>query len=530
MKNAATQILNLALLVSAFGVAGACSSGLGESESTGATQDKIIYGTDDRKEIGQLTDPRQIAWAKATGVLFDDTDVNCSGTTCTLTTRPYGDSQGGVYIPACSGERFVGQPQGGHCTAFLIGPDLAVSAGHCYDASIYYCAHRPLVFGFQVNASGQATTTVPSKDVYHCASVVAQVVTRDSLTGLGDVDFTIFKLDRPVTGRTPLAIRRTGMVADTSELAVIGSPLGLPMKYAGNAFPRINLPENTKFAVNLDASAGDSGAPVINVATGQVEGIVSSGPGVEWTYEPLPDGGTCFRSVVCDNVTGCANQAAWIHANRISSVVEVLEGRSCYDGIKNAQESDVDCGGPTCKGCVLGKACNQTSDCLKLPDWDCRKFVCGAAHQCVADYGACECATDADCNDGIACTVDSCQTGNYTCFHDATACPPPCTEANAIDMGTAANVVTVRNDACLRVRDSYPFWWGQRTMQLMSWDNGTYPVPFTWTNTCSGSSGSGTFTTNWQKQLLNTTSSACATLIDLNGSGSGNVSLVYYAN
>jgi hypothetical protein len=65
-------------------------------------------------------------------------------------------------------------------------------------------------------------------------------------------------------------------------------------------------------------------------------------------------------------------------------------------------------------------------------------------------------------------------------------------------------------------------------MMLQTNAPGTYPVPFTWTNSCAGSSGTGTFTGNWQKQFLNPTNAACATLIDLQGSGSGGASLWYF--
>lgn len=109
----------------------------------------------------------------------------------------------------------------------------------------------------------------------------------------------------------------------------------------------------------------------------------------------------------------------------------------------------------------------------------------------------------------------------------ATPTTPTCTESTAIDLGAPANAVTVVNNACVRVRDGYPFWWGTRTMQLQDMSPGTYPVPFTWSNTCGGGAGTGTFTSDWQTMLLSPTSSSCATLIQLQGSGSGTVMLRY---
>ena len=36
---------------------------------------------------------------------------------------------------------------------------------------------------------------------------------------------------------------------------------------------------------------------------------------------------------------------------------------SCSDGVKNGDETDVDCGGSRCALCVAGKACGTVSDC-----------------------------------------------------------------------------------------------------------------------------------------------------------------------
>lgn len=65
-------------------------------------------------------------------------------------------------------------------------------------------------------------------------------------------------------------------------------------------------------------------------------------------------------------------------------------------------------------------------------------------------------------------------------------------------------------------------------MDFHTTGSGTYPVPFTWESTCTGAGGSGLFTGDWQSQVFGPTSSACATLIELGGGGSGTVSVLYY--
>ncbi len=104
-----------------------------------------------------------------------------------------------------------------------------------------------------------------------------------------------------------------------------------------------------------------------------------------------------------------------------------------------------------------------------------------------------------------------------------------CTESTAIDIGAPANAVTVSTNACLRVRDGFPFWWGtNRTMLLQNMSPGNYPVPFTWSNACSGGAGNGTYTADWQSKSLAPTSSNCAVLIQLQGSASGHITLRYF--
>ena len=48
--------------------------------------------------------------------------------------------------------------------------------------------------------------------------------------------------------------------------------------------------------------------------------------------------------------------------------------QSCGDGIKNQDETDIDCGGITCPKCGDTKGCNQSSDCIS---GFCNNHICG---------------------------------------------------------------------------------------------------------------------------------------------------------
>jgi hypothetical protein len=77
----------------------------------------------------------------------------------------------------------------------------------------------------------------------------------------------------------------------------------------------------------------------------------------------------------------------------------------CSDGVKDADETDVDCGGATCAPCVDGKMC--------LANHDCVDGVCNASHVCAApscmDAVQNGTETDVDCG-GNTCPV--CPTGD----------------------------------------------------------------------------------------------------------------------
>jgi V8-like Glu-specific endopeptidase len=69
-----------------------------------------------------------------------------------------------------------------------------------------------------------------------------------------------------------------GMASADQEVFVIGHPVGLPLKYAGNAKITDNSP-STYFSANLDTFGGNSGSPVFSMVDGKhiVEGILVRG-------------------------------------------------------------------------------------------------------------------------------------------------------------------------------------------------------------------------------------------------------------
>ncbi len=111
----------------------------------------------------------------------------------------------------------------------------------------------------------------------------------------------------------------------------------------------------------------------------------------------------------------------------------------CANNQKDANETDVDCGGSSgCTACEAGKACNENSDCQ--PGLACINNVCGVdtctngqkdANEsdvdCGANSGCKRCTTDQHCSSN-----DDCE--SFTCSADGLCVPGACTSAAANDI------------------------------------------------------------------------------------------------
>jgi hypothetical protein len=78
------------------------------------------------------------------------------------------------------------------------------------------------------------------------------------------------------------------------------------------------------------------------------------------------------------------------------------------------------------------------------------------------------------------------------------------------------------------VKDAYDGWWDSHNLTLQAGTGDSFPIPHLWINSGSGSSGEGEFTGEWQEYFLGPVSEDCATLVQLQGEGGGNVKLTCF--
>jgi len=229
----------------------------------------VIYGEDNRRDLfDSENNPRLVELARSTAIVVRKSDITAteSGDRFKLPTETFGESQN-----LCKDEPFYDQPTPGFCSAFLVGEDIMVTAGHCITSQTA-CEGTGFVFDFGYDFQGKDLSTVDAQDVVYCKSLIA----RDQEGGLGK-DFAVVKLDHPVVGREALKLRRNGDLSAGAGVAVIGHPSGLPTKITDSAKVRTNAADLPYFVTNLDTYGGNSGSAVFNTKTWEVEGILVRG-------------------------------------------------------------------------------------------------------------------------------------------------------------------------------------------------------------------------------------------------------------
>ncbi|MFT3772226.1 MAG: fibrinogen-like YCDxxxxGGGW domain-containing protein [Minicystis sp.] len=169
---------------------------------------------------------------------------------------------------------------------------------------------------------------------------------------------------------------------------------------------------------------------------------------------PMPST-VCKTSTCTDNACGTTNAAVGTPCNDDDGVVCDGNGACvaahCTDGVRDADETDVDCGGATCdaqgKTCAPGQTCGVAADCTSPTPCagttytsasTCTGNVCTAGtpvdcatsgEVCNAAGGCVQCNVDAECstctdgaNDSAATAVGTCNAGSCTGETTTTSC------------------------------------------------------------------------------------------------------------
>ncbi|MGD9108961.1 MAG: serine protease [Gammaproteobacteria bacterium] len=179
---------------------------------------------------------------------------------------------------------FKGQKVPAFGTAFFGSKNCIITAGHCIitdEQKAFYYKKVYFVVGFVQNQDGTTCEIFPKKDVYTLKRIVerkCEYVQRDEDDPPWDKDWAVVELNKE-TDRKVLK-RSTNLPKKNTALCVIGHPCGLPMKVdqGGRVKKEMNDESNPyRFFANTNTFGGNSGSPVINQVTLEVEGILISG-------------------------------------------------------------------------------------------------------------------------------------------------------------------------------------------------------------------------------------------------------------
>ncbi len=287
----------------------------------------MIFGADNRKNVIDFTGNKQtLGWTDSVAIVGrtpGKTAAVCkqttTGTRCYLNTLPrtkcplpgYSNANG-----LCSDQTFASERWTGDCTAFRVGEKLFVTAGHCLGPNdgktgAPKCSETELAFGFQT-ASFNPQTNKPNvpgsvrrrSDVYKCSKVLAH--RHPLMTDTDRRDYAVFEVDRPVLAHHLLRIRTLGVAKVGDSVAQLGHGLGLPLKVVAAATIKLLPDPKATFEYSADVVGGDSGGPVIDLATGLVTGLVTARPDPPGGEFTLDSTGSCYRyGASCSELDGC---------------------------------------------------------------------------------------------------------------------------------------------------------------------------------------------------------------------------------
>jgi hypothetical protein len=259
-----------------------------------------VWGTDDRMERYELSTQqmRDVAKSSLATVIARDLRIDESRGVWSANDAPTLQTDQRL----CDGQRFADQPVLADCSATLIAPDIALTAGHCFEASD--CSGILLVLDYAYDAPARDPMSVahalPTANVFRCAEMLAWKFTADEDPAFGH-DYALLRLDRPA-GRPPVRIDWDSPRLQNEPIYVMGYPAGIPLKISpGKILDAVSSP--IFFEHDADVLGGTSGGGVFD-RHGALRALHSGSSGKR--YVPGPSG-SCNVVAECGANATCPN-------------------------------------------------------------------------------------------------------------------------------------------------------------------------------------------------------------------------------
>ncbi len=250
----------------------------------------VVYGPDDRKDRLLIKDPRLLKAARSSVALFYREQLQTYDAKYTFIA---GDTYGKSF-ELCPTEPFREQPAVAYCSGVLVAPNLVLTAGHCVEDQ-KTCDETALVFDYAVLDDEDDPRYVLKKDIFNCKKLLY-------FRNTGLDDYALLELAKPVPGRTPVTWRKTGSLRVGDALVMIGHPSGLPQKIDTGGKVRTVAADH--FRANVDAFYNNSGSPIFNATSMELEGLLIQGDTEDYVKGPK-----CTTAQYCPN-DGCSGEEA----------------------------------------------------------------------------------------------------------------------------------------------------------------------------------------------------------------------------
>jgi hypothetical protein len=247
---------------------------------------QAIYGRDDRELVTKNSDVKIQEAARGVALIVSKDVVKRS----LLKTQVIGATLE-KNLNLCTGEKFSEHLSQSGCTGFLIASDVMLSAGHCFESSDD-CANKKIIFDVTSQTETLKGFDVDNKNIFSCKKIIQQAANSSQ-------DYAIIQLDRAPGNRSFLKLHTAEKTADDSTVFMLGHPFGLPLMYS-KAAAIIDNNDPFIFKTALDSFEGNSGSPVINAKTFEVEGILVNGQ-QDLVQDPQLG---CYRNKTYDESTG----------------------------------------------------------------------------------------------------------------------------------------------------------------------------------------------------------------------------------
>lgn len=269
-----------------------------------------IYGIDDRKFVDANSSLKIKQLSKSIAMITSKDIVEKHVLNSTITGSLLSDRDG---LNLCAEEKFAKHHSVNSCTGFLIAEDLMASAGHCFTPDID-CSNKIIAFDVLSKNEVKKGYRISNKNIYECKEVVSRVLDSEN-----SIDYVVIRLKRKVSDRPILKLRKEGLINSKEKVFMIGHPLGLP-QVVSTAADIVESENEHFFKTTLDSFEGNSGSPVFNSKTFEVEGILVRGEEDFFEDSSLQ----CRRDQVYDQKAEELTALKGEGVNRISDILPLL--------------------------------------------------------------------------------------------------------------------------------------------------------------------------------------------------------------